>query len=103
MKVLVPLNPNNMVTGDISVLYVSELDQFVMAMLETNENLKVHGGKECMDKEEEHESRGNECFWKEFLNDVVDEEIDVLDVQEEDEEDVNVLIEQICCLVSRPK
>jgi heat shock transcription factor len=92
--------------GDIYELDVSELDKFAMDMLETDENRKVHGGKECKDKEEEHESRGKdlcEGFWKELLNDVFDEEVEVLDVQEEDEEDVNVLIEQIGCLVSRPK
>ena len=92
--------------GDISELDVSESDMFDMDTLETDENRKVHGGKECMDTEEEHECRGKdlcEGFWKELLNDVFDEEIEVLDVQEEDEEDVNVLIEQIGCLVSRPK
>ncbi|KAK9902478.1 hypothetical protein M0R45_001585 [Rubus argutus] len=46
--------------GDISELDVSELDKFVMNMLETDEKQKVHGGKECMDKEEEHESRGKD-------------------------------------------
>ncbi|KAK9932677.1 hypothetical protein M0R45_019902 [Rubus argutus] len=68
--------------GDISELDVSEFDIFVMDMLETDENRNVHGGKECMDKEEEHE---------------------ILDDQEKDEEDINVLIDQIGCLISRPK
>ncbi|KAK9932683.1 hypothetical protein M0R45_019908 [Rubus argutus] len=65
--------------GDISELDVSELDKFVMDRLETDENQNVHGGKECMDKEEEHESRGKdlfEGFLKEFLNDIVDAEIE---------------------------
>jgi hypothetical protein len=59
-----------------------------------------------VEKEEEDESRPKdlcEGFWKELLNDVVDEEIEVLGVQEEDEEDVNVLIEQLGSLVSEPK
>ncbi|PRQ36104.1 putative transcription factor HSF-type-DNA-binding family [Rosa chinensis] len=92
--------------GDISELDVSGLDNFAMDMPVTDENEKVHDGEECMEKEEEYERRGkdlSEVFWKEFLNEGVDEEIEVLGVQEEDEEDVSVLIEQLGCLVSKPK
>ncbi|XP_004296578.1 PREDICTED: heat stress transcription factor A-6b-like isoform 2 [Fragaria vesca subsp. vesca] len=92
--------------GDITELEVSGLDTFVVEMQGTDENQLVHDGLECMEKEEDHERRSkdlSEVFWEEFLNDGVDEDVEVPGVQEEDEEDVNVLIEQLGCLVSKPK
>lgn len=92
--------------GDITELDVSGLDTFVVEMQGTYENQLVHDGQECIEKEEQHERRSkdlSEVFWEEFLNDGVDEDVEVPGVQEEDEEDVNVLIEQLGCLVSKPK
>lgn len=92
--------------GDITELDVSGLDTFVVEMQGTDENQLVHDGQECIEKEEQHERRSkdlSEVFWEEFLNDGVDEDVEVPGVQEEDEEDVNVLIEQLGCLVSKPK
>ncbi|XP_050373646.1 heat stress transcription factor A-6b-like [Argentina anserina] len=92
--------------GDINELDVSGLDTFAMDMQGTDENQNVCDKQEYIEKEEEYEGRGkdlSEVFWEEFLIDSVDEEVEVLGAKGEDEEDVTVLIEQLGCLVSKPK
>ena len=91
---------------DISAFEVSELDTLAMDM----EGLSKTGkkpGNEQIEKEEMKLESGNKALdigiWEEFLNEELEGDMGLLDtVGGDDEEDVNVLVDQLCDLVSSP-